>query len=683
MAIKLGWGGFVTTDLNFSEFIGAEHTIAFRFMPQYPNAYAGAVLSSVGSPFYFVGQGQFQAPPARKPSFITQVGDERQDYPIELSGNVWHYVAVVRKATKFRTYFDTQELKPRINIPTHLPKGKVVIGRFDIWQFYGLIDDLVVFNRALDEDEILKLTINPIPKSSATSLRAAWNFPTSVSPGLPAKFRRPIKLNGAAELVGVSSNQSSLDSKLFGPPSLQFTPHLPFPTGEIWSVGQGFDDRNGSHWGPAAFCLDLNRVDGATRGSPLYAVAPGKVLDVVESSPSGPLPKGVSGNYVYVEHAPGENSLYAHILQNSAAVSIGDEVVTGQHLGATGDTGAPGTGNDHLHFDTSFVFAHTIPSAFKDYEASTDGGKTWRHVSWGTPKKGELIRSLPKWSQWFGLGGGIEDEVTVIRPEVETLDIYARGIDSRLYQKWWTGQEWMPSDLGWALHDDGDFRFTSGPDVIASGGNFRDVYVRGTDGVVYHKFWLGDTWSEWFSLGGNIQGSPAVTKPSPGTVDIYVRGPDDRLYQKWWTGKEWMPSDLGWAMHDDGDFRLGSAPSVVTIGPDFRDVYVRGSDGEVYHKFWDGLNWSDWFRLGGKITGAPCVVLAPGGLPDIYVRGEDDRLYQKWWTGNGWMPSELGWIVHDDGFLLGSTPAVVVNVPNVRDVYVRGQDGAVYHKIFS
>jgi hypothetical protein len=47
------------------------------------------------------------------------------------------------------------------------------------------------------------------------------------------------------------------------------------------------------------------------------------------------------------------------------------------------------------------------------------------------------------------------------------------------------------------------------------------------------------------------------------------------------------------------------------------------------------------------------------------------------------MPSELGWIMHDDGFLLGSSPAAVVNVPNVRDVYVRGQNGAVFHKIFS
>ena len=64
MAIKLGWGGFVTTDLKFSEFVGNDHTIACRFLPQYPNAYAGAILSRAGSPFYFIGHGR---------SFISEV----------------------------------------------------------------------------------------------------------------------------------------------------------------------------------------------------------------------------------------------------------------------------------------------------------------------------------------------------------------------------------------------------------------------------------------------------------------------------------------------------------------------------------------------------------------------------------------------------------------------------------
>jgi hypothetical protein len=95
-------------------------------------------------------------------------------------------------------------------------------------------------------------------------------------------------------------------------------------------------------------------------------------------------------------------------------------------------------------------------------------------------------------------------------------------------------------------------------------------------------------WKGWFGLGGQIKDAPAVVTPSPGRIDIYVRGLDDRLWQKWWTGSEWMPSADGWSQHDDGDFRLTSAPAVLHEGPGFRDVYVRGQDGAVYHKFWRG-----------------------------------------------------------------------------------------------
>jgi hypothetical protein len=36
----------------------------------------------------------------------------------------------------------------------------------------------------------------------------------------------------------------------------------------------------------------------------------------------------------------------------------------------------------------------------------------------------------------------------------------------------------------------------------------------------------------------------------------------------------------------DSGFRLGSMPAVVSLGPDHRDVHVRGQDGAVYHKYW-------------------------------------------------------------------------------------------------
>jgi hypothetical protein len=229
------------------------------------------------------------------------------------------------------------------------------------------------------------------------------------------------------------------------------------------------------------------------------------------------------------------------------------------------------------------------------------------------------------------------------------------------------------------MNANGDWLFGA-PAVIAAGDAFRDVYVRGQDGAVYHKYWNGQQWNGWYGLGGQIVGAPAVVNVRAGLTDIYVRGTDDRLYQKWWDGQKWNPSDDGWDRHDDGDFRLGSAPAVVAAGDAFRDIYVRGQDGAVYHKYWDGQLWSGWQSISGGIVGAPGVAGVRPGFTDIYVRGLDDRLYQRWWDGQRWGPAG-GWLQHDDGdFRLGSEPAPVAVGDDFRDVYVRGQDGLVYHK---
>jgi hypothetical protein len=58
------------------------------------------------------------------------------------------------------------------------------------------------------------------------------------------------------------------------------------------------------------------------------------------------------------------------------------------------------------------------------------------------------------------------------------------------------------------------------------------------------------------------------------------------LWQKWWDGTRWNPSDDGWIMHDDAEFRLGSSPAVILDGAGVRDVHVRNRSGSVSHKYW-------------------------------------------------------------------------------------------------
>ena len=88
-------------------------------------------------------------------------------------------------------------------------------------------------------------------------------------------------------------------------------------------------------------------------------------------------------------------------------------------------------------------------------------------------------------------------------------------------------------------------------------------------------------------IGGHIKEAPSAVLIGPASYEIYARGSDDRLWQKAWDAKskKWLPSDFGWTMHNEGNDRIASAPAAVTVSEFMRDVYVRGFDGAVYHKF--------------------------------------------------------------------------------------------------
>ena len=60
-AAAVRWNGFVDTDLAFSQFITGDHTVTFRFMPQYTMVGEAPVLSINGSGTYKVGIGDYRA----------------------------------------------------------------------------------------------------------------------------------------------------------------------------------------------------------------------------------------------------------------------------------------------------------------------------------------------------------------------------------------------------------------------------------------------------------------------------------------------------------------------------------------------------------------------------------------------------------------------------------------------
>lgn len=214
---------------------------------------------------------------------------------------------------------------------------------------------------------------------------------------------------------------------------------------------------------------------------------------------------------------------------------------------------------------------------------------------------------------------------------------------------------------------------TSPPAVSSRGAHKLDVFVRATDGALYHKLWNGSTWSNWESLGGELKegSAPAAVSWSEDRIDVFVRWVDDQLHHKFWRKRH------GWSNWESLGGTLTSSPAVSSRGTNRLDVFVRATDGSLYHRLWNGNHWSNWDPRGGFLqeNAAIGAVSWSSNRIDVFVEGGiDHHLYQLTWNGNQWGG------FHDRGGELTSGPAVSSWNTGRLDVFVRATDGSIYKK---
>ncbi|GCE22670.1 protein kinase domain-containing protein [Dictyobacter kobayashii] len=159
---------------------------------------------------------------------------------------------------------------------------------------------------------------------------------------------------------------------------------------------------------------------------------------------------------------------------------------------------------------------------------------------------------------------------------------------------------------------------------------------------------------------------PAVVSWGPNQLDLFVRGTDGGLWQRHYDGS-WHD----WAHVLDG---LSFDPVVTAWSPGRFDAFARGADNTLQHTWYDG-SWHPWESLGGSLTSDPCAVSWGPNRLDIFARSVDNALWHKAFDGS--------W--HDwerlDGVML-SSPSAATWGPNRLDVFVRGADSALWHRGF-
>jgi hypothetical protein len=88
-------------------------------------------------------------------------------------------------------------------------------------------------------------------------------------------------------------------------------------------------------------------------------------------------------------------------------------------------------------------------------------------------------------------------------------------------------------------------------------------------------------------------------------------------------------------------------PEVVAWGPNRLDVFVIGTNSQLYHKWWNGSAWgpslTGYEAMGGVCTSQPRVTSWGPNRLDVFVTGTDSALYHKWWNGSAWGPSLTGY----------------------------------------
>ncbi len=262
--------------------------------------------------------------------------------------------------------------------------------------------------------------------------------------------------------------------------------------------------------------------------------------------------------------------------------------------------------------DATYAVIGIDPSPQAPYLLTTvQRTKMISRASYGIAARATQLQLPDDW-QWESLAGGLTSAPAAASWAAGRLDVFVRGPDNALWHKWyqngWSGWE----SLGGVLASD--------PAVASWGSGRLDVFVRGTDNALWHK-WYQNGWSGWESLEGVLTSAPAAASWAAGRLDVFVRGTDNALWHKWyqnsWSGWE----SLGGV--------LTSAPGAASSESGRLDAFVRGTDNALWHKWYED-GWSGWKSLGGVLTSAPAALSWSPGRVDIVARGVDQGLWRRW-----------------------------------------------------
>ena len=421
---------------------------------------------------------------------------------------------------------------------------------------------------------------------------------------------------------------------------------LPFPCGEKWQ-GATYS----GHGPYNDYPLDFNQGSGSDDlGKTVVASASG-TISVVE--------EGDGDHVVIINHGGGWTSEYRHMrdrTRTSGTVNRGEKIGTvGQeshpsvspHLHYEQKLDGV-TQRAYFHgVAAPYSYVYNGPT-FTSYNCGT-GLPTERDGLAVISRGVNLLDVFAKdddgsvlwkvwngsiWTDWMDLGGDIIWEPTAVTWGPGRIDVLGLGNDQRLWQRTWTpSTNWQP----WRSTGGGQVQWT--PTAISRGVGELDVFAVDTaEQVVQRHFDVDTGWTEWVRLGATATAGPGAIALGPDKINLVIRDTDGTLRTRmWWRG-------FGWYSWAEWGEKLYGMPTLSKRSNLLMDVWSRDdANASLIHGYSvdAGAKYSVPFEgLGGVLTTPPVAVSWAGDRIDVFGRGTNGNLYHKWWNSgapwSGW-----------------------------------------------
>jgi hypothetical protein len=264
-----------------------------------------------------------------------------------------------------------------------------------------------------------------------------------------------------------------------------------------------------------------------------------------------------------------------------------------------------------------------------------------------------------------GGGGSATPRVIPLQYGSE-MDIFKRGSDNHLWKD--TIQAGSNNWSGWNNSLGGTF---VGDPAADQYGAEMDVFVTNANGDLYQNTYQPSTasWSGWQYRASGMAGDP-VSIAYNGMLYVFSRGTDGNLYVVYWNGISWISGRIA----GNGAIAMGSSPTVTVYGSEM-DVYIRGTDSNLWKSgTTDGVNFGNLGNMGGGNLENDPKAITYGAEMDVYANNTSGTLMKDTWNGSSWS----GFNPLTGASFQGSPTAMQYNSGEM-DVYDRGiSDSRIY-----